>query len=42
MQSQEWQFDRSAFSVGTFDDDDGKRYWLSRTPAERLAALEFK
>ncbi len=33
--------DRSALRVGTFDDDDARAYWQSRTPEERLAALEF-
>lgn len=33
--------DRRSFSVGAFDDDDARRYWRSRTPEERLAALEF-
>ena len=34
--------DRSAFSVSTFSEaaDEDKAYWLSRTPQERLAALE--
>jgi hypothetical protein len=34
--------DRSAFSVSTFSEaaDQDKAYWLSRTPQERLAALE--
>jgi hypothetical protein len=33
--------DRKAIVVGTFDDDDARRYWRSQTPAERLAALEY-
>jgi hypothetical protein len=34
--------DRSAFSVSSFDEaaQDDKAHWLSRTPQERLAALE--
>jgi len=34
--------DNSAFSIGSFDEpSDAKAYWLSKTPAERLEALEF-
>ena len=33
--------DRSAYEVGTFDDDDERRYWRSKTPEERMAALEL-
>jgi|WetSurMetagenome_2_1015567.scaffolds.fasta_scaffold206683_2 hypothetical protein len=33
--------DGKAIVVGTFDDDDARRYWRRRTPAERLAALEY-
>jgi hypothetical protein len=33
--------DRSAFAVTSlFDDSDEKAYWLSKTPQERLEALE--
>jgi hypothetical protein len=35
------RLDRTFFSVGTFDDDDARSYWRTRTPDERLAALEF-
>jgi hypothetical protein len=34
--------DRSALSVGRLTDpSDEKTYWLSRSPADRLAALEL-
>ena len=34
--------DRSAVVVSTFDgEDDAKRFWWSKTPEERLQALEF-
>jgi hypothetical protein len=34
--------DRRVFAVTTLDDDSGdKRYWLSKTPLERLAAVEL-
>jgi hypothetical protein len=34
--------DRSAFSIGRLSDaSDEKAYWLSRSPADRLAALEL-
>ena len=34
--------DRTVLSVGSiFDESDEKAYWLSRTPAERLEALEL-
>jgi hypothetical protein len=33
---------RTAFSVGSvFDKSDDKSYWLSKTPAERLQAVEL-
>jgi hypothetical protein len=32
----ELRVDRTAFSVVSLDDDSEKRYWHSRTPAERL------
>ena len=38
---QEPRLDRKAFSVGSLSDDsDDIQYWLERTPAERLEALE--
>jgi hypothetical protein len=34
--------ERTAFSVGSlFDKSDDKEYWLSKTPAERLQAVEL-
>ena len=36
------KMDKSAFSVVSLDDEsDEKEYWLSKTPLERLAALEL-
>lgn len=36
------RLDKTAFSVGSLDDEpDDRAYWLSRTPAERLRALEL-
>ena len=38
----EFKLDKSAFSVATLSEaDDEKEYWLSKTPRERLEALEF-
>jgi hypothetical protein len=39
----EWPaLDRSAFSVGFLgDESDEKEYWLSKTPQERLQAVEL-
>ena len=35
------RLDRNAFSIGSLTDDSGDtQYWLERTPAERLEALE--
>jgi hypothetical protein len=35
------RLDRNAFSIGSLtDDSDEKKYWLERTPVERLEALE--
>lgn len=37
-----FRIDRSKFSVTSlFDTSDDKEYWLSKTPQERLAALEL-
>jgi hypothetical protein len=37
-----FKMDRSALSVsGLHDESDEKAYWLSKTPEERLAALEL-
>mgnify|MGYP006961835758 CR=1 FL=1 len=35
------RMDKSVFTVGTLDDDDTRAYWASRTPQERLEALEL-
>lgn len=36
------KMDKTAFSVGTLSDEgDEKLYWLSKTPQERLQALEL-
>jgi hypothetical protein len=36
------KLDRTAFSVGSvFNESDEKSYWLSKTPAERLEAIEI-
>jgi hypothetical protein len=38
----EFRLDKAAFSVGSLDDpDDTVAYWRSRTPQERMAALEM-
>ena len=38
----EFRLDKSALSVGSRDDpDDTVAYWRSRTPQERMAALEM-
>jgi hypothetical protein len=38
----EFRLDRSAVSVGRLDEpSDEKAYWLSKTPSERLIALEY-
>lgn len=35
------RLDRNEFSVGSLADDSGEmKYWLEKTPAERLEALE--
>jgi hypothetical protein len=37
-----YSLDRSHFSVvGLHDDTDERTYWWSKTPEERLAALEY-
>ncbi len=33
--------DRNAFTVGALNECDAREYWRTRTPEERLAALEF-
>jgi hypothetical protein len=35
------RMDKSVLTVGTFDDDDTREYWVSRTPQERMEALEL-
>ena len=36
------KLDKTAFSVGSvFDESDEKAYWLSKTPEERLEAVEL-
>jgi hypothetical protein len=36
------KMDKTAFSVASlFDESDEKAYWLSKTPLERLEALEL-
>jgi hypothetical protein len=40
--TQNYRMNKEAFSVGSLGDDREERdYWHSRTPAERLAALEY-
>jgi hypothetical protein len=38
-----FKLDRTAFSVTTHDqaEEDDKRYWFSKSPAERLEAMEL-
>ncbi|RMH76254.1 MAG: hypothetical protein D6681_21710 [Calditrichaeota bacterium] len=37
-----FKMDKTAFSVASlFDESDEKEYWISRTPYERLQALEL-
>ncbi len=39
---EEFRLDRTRFSVGRPDEPgDEKAFWLSKTPAERLLALEY-
>jgi hypothetical protein len=41
-QQSSFKVDRSAISIsGLHDQSDEKAYWLSKTPEERLAALEL-
>ncbi len=36
------RMDKTAFSVGSLDDEsDEKQYWLSKTPTERIYAVEM-
>ena len=42
METGPFQFDKTAFSVGSLDEEpDDLAYWLSKTPGERLAAMEL-
>ncbi len=42
MQSQSLKMDRTVVTIGSLhDESDEKAYWLSKTPLERLAALEL-
>lgn len=42
MDSDIFKLDRTAFSVASLSDEsDEKEYWLSKTPQERLLALEM-
>jgi hypothetical protein len=37
-----YKMDKTAFSIASlYDEPDEKAYWLSKTPHERLLALEF-
>jgi hypothetical protein len=36
------RMDKTAFSAGSIDDEsDERQYWLSKTPAERIYAVEM-
>ena len=35
------KLDRNHFSIAKLSDSDEKQFWLSKTPAERLAAVEL-
>ena len=36
------RMDKTVFSIGTLSEQgDGREYWATKTPAERLQALEF-
>jgi hypothetical protein len=43
MKEDTFKMDKTAFSVCTFDEaeEQDKAYWKSKTPQERIAALEF-
>ena len=42
MNSDSLKIDRAAFSIASLSDEtDEKAYWLSKTPYERLEALEW-
>lgn len=41
MDKKSFKIEKKAFVVTSlFDESDEKKYWLSKTPAERLAAVE--
>jgi hypothetical protein len=42
MKQDFFQFDKSSFSVASLEENNGEtEYWLSRTPEERILAVEF-
>jgi len=42
MKVTDFKLDRTAFSVGSLDDEpDEKQYWHSKSPAERWQAIEI-
>jgi hypothetical protein len=42
MTNEMYILDKTAFSIGSFDEEpDEKAYWLSKSPQERLQALEY-
>jgi hypothetical protein len=42
MKNEFYKMDKTAFSVSTMEDEsDEKAYWLSKTPEERISALEY-
>ena len=42
MKKDSFQFDRSSFSVISLQENDNETdYWLSKTPEERILAIEF-
>ena len=42
MPQDEYRLDRSYFSIAhTAEPDDAKAYWLTKSPQERVAAIEF-
>jgi len=42
MEKEAYKIDKSAFSIGSLHDGgDEKAYWLSKTPQERIEAIEI-
>lgn len=42
MSDLQYTMDKTCFSVGSFDEEsDEKAFWLSKTPQERIQALEY-